>query len=388
MERNEQLRHLSEPHETCPLETGAMIDSLTQLESYYQSKYEYYLAMATSAKENKERVGLLLLDLDRDVSSPDNLVESKRTSHGSHQSHYHERIIQELPSAKPEIESSPPASSVVDQERETPMRSEQMKRCLLDLSKAMSVIESVSNSDSGKALHQNYLQHLLNAEFESELSVELVELYLEAAIRRGYLEPDEFDYNCYIAKQTNNSNSKAFGEQNHPEKGIISHETPLSGDTLTPLPEELQPQVAPSKAKSKVKKKADDGVPSLENRPYSGRQMMKRLKCGDRLLRIKRSQPDFTEWSQQRDPEGIAWQYQDGQYVPLEVSTLDSEPSKVKSPPKTSKSKTKTKSKTNQKQKTVQKKTAKKTKSKADAPTTSLENRSYTNTVRLGFQVI
>ena len=32
MERNEQLRHLSEPHETCPLETGAMIDSLTQLE--------------------------------------------------------------------------------------------------------------------------------------------------------------------------------------------------------------------------------------------------------------------------------------------------------------------------------------------------------------------
>ena len=81
--------------------------------------------------------------------------------------------------------------------------------------------------------------------------------------------------------------------QYHPEKGIISHETPLSGYTLTPLPEELQPQVAPSKAKSKVKKKADVPTAPFEDRPYSGRQMMKRLKCGDRLLRIKRSQPDF-----------------------------------------------------------------------------------------------
>ncbi len=368
MERNEQLRHLSEPHETCPLETGAMIDSLTQLESYYQSKYEYYLAMATSAKENKERVGLLLLDLDRDVSYPDNLVESKRTSHGSHQSHYHERIIQELPSAKPEIESSPPASSVVDKERENPMRVEQMKRWTLDLSKAMSVIESVSNSDLGKALHQNYLQHLLNAEFDIELSVELVELYLEAATRRGYLEPDEFDHNCYIAKQTNNSNSKAFGEQNHPEKGIISHETSLSGYTLTPLPEELQVQPSASKAKSKVKNKADDGVAPLENRSYSGRQMMKRLKCGDRLLRIKRSQPDFAEWSQERDPDGVAWQYKDGQFVPLKVSQVDTAPVKEEAQPKPSS----TKSKTKQKQKTTNK-----TKKASVAKAPSLESRPY-----------
>ena len=104
--------------------------------------------------------------------------------------------------------------------------------------------------------------------------------------------------------------------------------------------------------------------------------MMKRLKCGDRLLRIKRSQPDFSEWSQQRDPDGVAWQYQDGQFVPLEVPTLDSEPEKVEAPPKPSKSKTKTKTKQNKK--TVQKKTAKKTKVKADATTTSLENRAYT----------
>lgn len=197
-------------------ETPAMIDSLTQLESYYQSKYEHYLAMATEAKENRERVGLLLLDLGRDaLTAEDNSIigsslsdERLHNGSASHRSHYHERIIQELPSAKPEIESSPPA--VVDEERKAGSSVEQMKRWTLDLAKAMSVIESVSNSDSGKALHQNYLHHLLNAEFDIELSVELVELYLEEATRRGYLEPDEFDNNCYIAK----SKSETFGEQN------------------------------------------------------------------------------------------------------------------------------------------------------------------------------
>lgn len=44
--------------------------------------------------------------------------------------------------------------------------------------------------------------------------------------------------------------------------------------------------------------------------------MMKRLKCGDRLLRIRRSQADFSEWSKGRDPDGIAWRYQDGEFVP------------------------------------------------------------------------
>ena len=267
--------------------------------------------------------------------------------------------------------------------------------------------------------------------------------------------------------------------QYHPEKGLISHETPLEGYTLTPLPEDLQVKPSASKAKSKVKKKADTPTAPVEDRPYSGRQMMKRLKCGDRLLRIKRSQPDFTEWSQERDPDGVAWKYTKGQFVPLkdsqldtspvkeepqpkpssrtksktkqkqkttnktkktsvtkapsleskplsgrqmmkrlkcgdrllrikrarpdfkewskkrdpegvaweykgdqfvplEVSTLDSEPSKVKAPPKPSKPKTKTKTKTNQKQKTAKKKTTKKTKEKTDAQASSLENRAYT----------
>ena len=196
------------------IETEVMIDSLTQLESYYQSKYEHYLAMATEAKENRERVELLLLDLDRDVPYADNLVESnssdgrQKLGDSSHRRLDNQRVIQKLPQAKPEIESSPPA--VVDEEREDPNSVEQMKRWTLDLFKAMSVIESVSNSDSGKALHQNYLHHLINRELNIELSSELVELYLEEAVIRGYLEPDEFNNDCYIAKPK----SETFGEQN------------------------------------------------------------------------------------------------------------------------------------------------------------------------------
>ena len=43
---------------------------------------------------------------------------------------------------------------------------------------------------------------------------------------------------------------------------------------------------------------------------------MERFHCGDRLLRIKRAQPDFTEWSKERDPDGIPWKYEKGGFFP------------------------------------------------------------------------
>ena len=183
--------------------------------------------MANEAKENKERVGLLLLDLGRDVVTlEDNSNASgssdRRHNNGStsHQSLDNQRVNLKLPQAEPSFESESPASSVptehqiVGEEREVPNSVEQMKRWTLDLFKAMSVIESVSNSDSGKALHQNYLHHLINRELDIELSSELVELYLEEATRRGYLEPDEFNNNCYRGKPTNNSRTEPLKRQN------------------------------------------------------------------------------------------------------------------------------------------------------------------------------
>ena len=177
-------------------EREATIDSLTRQESYYQLRYEHYLAMATEAKEHRERVGLLLLDLGRDVlTGEDNSIKSslsdgrqnKNNGSASPLSFDNDSVntsiaIQrglELPQADPQFEPEESETTVVGEESLAPLGVEQMKRWTLDLARAMSVIESASNSDSGKALHQNYLHHLLNHEFDIELSVDLVELYLE-----------------------------------------------------------------------------------------------------------------------------------------------------------------------------------------------------------------
>ncbi len=135
------------------IEREATINSLTQLESYYQSKYEHYLAMATEAKEHRERVGLLFLDLGRDVVTlEDNSNASglsdrqQKLGAASHQSLDPEKANLELPQAEP----SSPASSVIDEERSASSSVEQMRRWMLNLARTISVIESVSNSDSGK----------------------------------------------------------------------------------------------------------------------------------------------------------------------------------------------------------------------------------------------
>ena len=237
------------------IEREATIDSLTQLESYYQSKYEYYLAMATEAKENKERVGLLLLDLGRDVLTAEDNSIGASLSNGreltpdkpwgsgsaSHRNLDNQWVNLKLPQAEPERES--PASSSLDKKRSASSSAvEQMRRWTLDLSQAMSVIESVSNSDSGKALHQNYLHHLLNRELDLELSVELVELYLEEATRRGYLEPDEFNNDCYIASVSDDAMSNTDMTQKQDEQSLNRlSKSPSRKPYELPLSDKLKP---------------------------------------------------------------------------------------------------------------------------------------------------
>ena len=219
------------------------IDSLTHLESYYQSRYEYYLAMATEAKENRERVGLLLLDLGRDVFTSFDSEASHSSKDikrmGGEQNREKplapdKRVSLELPQTDFSSSIEESTTTVVNEESQAPSVS-QMKQWTLDLAKAMSIIESVSNSDSGKALHQNYLHHLINREFERELSPELVGLYLEEAIRRGYLELDEFNNNCYIAKPKSDLNSEVLFDRSNMSQSdgeALSHSTKLSVETL------------------------------------------------------------------------------------------------------------------------------------------------------------
>jgi hypothetical protein len=135
--------------------------------------------MATVAKEHRERVGLLLQDLLR--------VENYRG-----QSTISERRVNlELSSLESKVE-----------QRNASESAEQMKKFLEEISLAMSAIESIVDADSGKTLHTSYLHQRLNLELERELSVELVELYLEEAVTKGYLEQDEFDRSCYRARST------------------------------------------------------------------------------------------------------------------------------------------------------------------------------------------
>ena len=108
--------------------------------------------------------------------------------------------------------------------------------------------------------------------------------------------------------------------QYHKDKGLVSYALPLEGYDLVPWVTDLtsQPEKSQSKAKKtktgrekQTKTSVVKDFISVENRAYSGRQLMKQFKCGDRLFRIKRSQSDLTAWSKQRAPGGIAWKYQD-----------------------------------------------------------------------------
>ena len=182
------------------VEREMAVDSLTHLESYYQSRYEYYLAMATEAKEHRERVGLLLQDLLR--------VENYRVESSSiserrvklARTHARETRAGSLVNGV-NLELSSLGESKVEKSNASES-AEQMKRFLEEISLAMSVIKSIVDADSGKTLHTSYLHQRLNLELERELSVELVELYLEEAVTRGYLEQDEFDRSCYRARST------------------------------------------------------------------------------------------------------------------------------------------------------------------------------------------
>ncbi|MFM7424429.1 MAG: hypothetical protein ACKO7W_05445 [Elainella sp.] len=48
----------------------------------------------------------------------------------------------------------------------------------------------------------------------------------------------------------------------------------------------------------------------------SSRQLAQRLGTTAKILRLRKRQPDFSEWTRRLDPDGIAWIYQGGIYAP------------------------------------------------------------------------
>jgi hypothetical protein len=156
--------------------------------------------MATEAKEHRERVSLLLQDLLAHSSDEENYLMEKPQNNESIEAKSLDNVR-----GSPLLSSASPTE--LDEDSSGALDVEQKRKFLNSLSQAMSVIESVSKSDSGKTLHQSYLHKILNLELKTELSVDLVELYLESAITRGYLKLDEFDSSCYIAQGYSNLNN-------------------------------------------------------------------------------------------------------------------------------------------------------------------------------------
>ncbi|MGQ4647370.1 hypothetical protein [Lyngbya aestuarii] len=118
--------------------------------------------------------------------------------------------------------------------------------------------------------------------------------------------------------------------QYHQQKGLQSRGIELSGYSLETFSDagvetsEVTPvnkkksQKVPQKSVAAVEA-SEVAIPVLEvtsTRSYTVKEVCHRFKCGDRILKRMRSSPDFGQWSQARDPEGLVWEYRQGKFFP------------------------------------------------------------------------
>lgn len=54
----------------------------------------------------------------------------------------------------------------------------------------------------------------------------------------------------------------------------------------------------------------------VDSTSLSSRQLAQRLGTTPKILRLRKRQPNFSAWTQQLDPDGLAWEYAGGAYVP------------------------------------------------------------------------
>ena len=191
----------------------AAISSLVKLRSYYQSQYEHYLAKATASKENRERVSLLLQDL------ADSEIVEKAFWEGDYEP---ERENFPQVREKAEIIKYSSNSLPVKEEYEDNVDAINDTRRVIEAVKAshqaLEIIAEVSKSEAGKTMHLKFFQKLLEQEMSRSIDLEIVKLYLDEGIKRGYLEKDAFDLNCYRAEKETVGARSLFEHRNGGEK--------------------------------------------------------------------------------------------------------------------------------------------------------------------------
>ena len=182
------------------------IRTLVKLRSYYQSQYEYFLAKATASKENRERVSLLLQDLsDSEIGS-----EAFWESDNYEPKEVDSRLAPEKAEIVLNSALSPPVKEGIEDrlDVDTTDDTEREIEAVKALNQAIEIIGSVSEKERGKALHLNFFQKLLEQEMSRSIDLEIVKLYLDEGIKRGYLETDRFDPNCYRANEPRSQSQK------------------------------------------------------------------------------------------------------------------------------------------------------------------------------------
>jgi len=122
------------------------------------------------------------------------------------------------------------------------------------------------------------------------------------------------------------------------QQGLYNYDQPLEGYYLEPIPEEelpntqaikleppkpVAPETQPTPFATKPSplprgRRGSSSAPIVQ-RLYSGREVCKRFQCGDRLLGKVRSAPNFAQWSRERDPQGITWEFRQDKYYPISL---------------------------------------------------------------------
>jgi hypothetical protein len=152
---------------------------------------------------------------------------------------------------------------------------------------------------------------------DSEDFVSLAPVVIEPSLQK---EPHPSHHESFIREVT---------EPSHPsieEEPVSSVELPQTEEVKADL-ELLEPQ--PLEPTESLKEKEDLPEESVDKhvlglKPLIQAELAKRLDVHSSTVGKRKSDPDFPEWSQSRDPEGIAWEYspKTKEFLPLEKIEL------------------------------------------------------------------
>ncbi len=199
-------------------------ESLQKLEHHYKNQYENYIAKAISAKENLERLEVLLKDLCSQLPPCPQEQASFLEFEPEPESINGNREQLELDWMGALVEDTE-SSTEPDQSDDKTETQEISHREFVKLSsQVMPILESIFAQDVGKKLHLSYLHKAVNQESLLGLSQDTVGLFLEEAIALGYCERDSYDKQCYYSVSEPKTLLKEALRNNSPESKKTNEE--------------------------------------------------------------------------------------------------------------------------------------------------------------------